>query len=335
MSSSLRILVIDDSLTAREKFKEFLEADGAGVLLAKDAEQGAELLRSENPDCLLLDYRLPGVSGLEFLSQLSADDNGLPLPVVMLTGEGNESVAVEAMKAGVHDYLVKGAITQHNLLRAVQNAIEKVATERELLARNERIEQLTQELTEANCRLTLMSRLDPLTKLFNRAAFEESVTLEHERFVQYGRVYSVIMLDVDHFKLFNDSLGHQAGDACLQRIAQCLNKATKSMDVVGRYGGEEFIVLAPETELQGAPVLAERIREEVCELDIRHPASPTAESVTVSLGIAQDPAERWEEVVKKADQALYAAKRNGRNRVCVHQAESYSVADPAECEVSP
>jgi len=335
MNSGQRFLVIDDSLTARMRFKELLEADGATVLLAEDAEQGAELLRSENPDCLLLDYKLPGVNGIEFLTQLLADSDHPRVPVVMLTGEGSESVAVEAMKAGAQDYLVKGAITQQNLQRAIQNAIDKVAAERQLAERNERIEYLTQELAEANSQLALTSRLDPLTKLFNRRVFEESITLEHERSVRCKHIYAVIMLDIDHFKLFNDTQGHQAGDECLRRVARCINDSVRGMDVVGRYGGEEFIVLAPETPLEGAEVLAERIRAEVHALKVPHRASITAEMVTVSVGVAQGSAERWEEVIKNADDALYAAKRAGRNRVCVYEAESHRVADRAECEVSP
>jgi len=318
MKSGQRYLVIDDSLTARMKFKELLEIDGATVLLANDISHGAELLRSENPDCLLLDYKLPDMSGLEFLTQLRSDSDSPPIPVVMLTGEGSESVAVEAMKAGAQDYLVKGDITQQNLHRAIQHAIEIVSADRELAAKNDRIEQLTQELTEGNSQLALMSRLDPLTKLFNRRVFDECITLEHDRSVRCKHEYTVIMIDIDHFKLFNDTQGHQAGDECLRRVARCIGDAVRSLDIVGRYGGEEFIVLAPETSSDGGLVLAERIRREVHALKLEHPASKTADVVTASLGTAQGPTQAWEDVVKKADEALYAAKESGRNRVYHH-----------------
>ena len=334
MKSGQRFLVIDDSLTARMRFKELLEADGATVLLAEDASQGAELLRSENPDCILLDYKLPDLSGLEFLTQLQADRDHSPVPVVMLTGEGSESVAVEAMKAGAQDYLVKGEITQQNLHRAIQYAIEKVSAEQELTAKNDRIEQLTQELTEANSQLALMSRLDPLTKLFNRRVFDESITFEHDRSVRCKHKYAVIMLDIDHFKQFNDTQGHQAGDDCLRRVARCISDSVRVMDIVGRYGGEEFIILAPETPSSSGRTLAERIRAEVYEMKVPHSASTTSDVVTVSLGVADGPADKWEDVVRKADEALYAAKRSGRNRVCIHEAQSHGSTDRSKCEVS-
>jgi len=319
-----RILVIDDSLTVRMRLTSLLEAAGFTVLVADDAEQGAGVLRAENPDCLLLDNQLPGVSGLEFLAQLTADTSRDRVPVVMITGEGSESIAVEAMKSGAQDYLVKSELTQQGLQRAIENAIEKVAVERELGARNARIEQLTQELTEANSKLALASRLDPLTKLFNRRVFEESITLEHERSVRHDHVYSVLMLDIDKFKQFNDTQGHQAGDKCLQQFARCITDSTRVLDIVCRYGGEEFIVLVPETGQEDARILAERIRSHLHDLNISHSASSTAAVVTVSIGVAQSPAKRWEDVVKLADDAVYAAKRNGRNRVCVHQAGSHA-----------
>jgi two-component system chemotaxis family response regulator WspR len=272
MNGNLRILLLDDSLTARMKVKELL------------------------------------------------DDNG--------------TVAVDVMKGGAQDYLVKGEITRQNLHRAIRNAIEKVAAQLEQAAKTDRIERLTKELAEANSQLALLSRLAPLTKLSNRRVLEESTTQEHERSVRCTHTYCIIMLDIDHFKRFNDTQGHQAGYECLRRVARRISDSTRVIDIDGRYGGEEFIVLTPETPLEGVQLPAERIRAEVHALGVPHLAVTSAEAVTVSIGVAQDPAERCEETIKNADEALYAAKRNGRNPVCNHEAESHGVVDHAECEVS-
>jgi diguanylate cyclase (GGDEF)-like protein len=176
-------------------------------------------------------------------------------------------------------------------------------------------------------KLALASRLDPLTGVLNHGAWVESITLEHERALRDGGIYSVMMIGLDHFKALNDSQGHQAGDACLQKLAQCLLRACCALESVGRYGGEEFVVLLRETGLEGAQALAEHIRKAVSDSCVPHSANPVAERVTVSVGVASAPANRWEDVVKQADEALHTAKALGRNMVWTqesprHEAES-------------
>jgi len=190
------------------------------------------------------------------------------------------------------------------------------AQQQDLLFQNERMEELARELGEANVQLTLVSRLDPLTHLLNRRAWHEEADAEHGRANRYGRTYSILMIDVDYFKRFNDTQGHQAGDDCLARVAACIAQICRSSDAVGRYGGEEFVVLVPETDHEESLALAHRIRSGVAGLAIAHPASPVAPCVTVSVGVASRAGDSWEGVVKQADEALYAAKRSGRNRVC-------------------
>ncbi|MCP4592024.1 MAG: diguanylate cyclase [bacterium] len=328
----VKVLVVDDSLTVRMTVKDLLQDEDTNVLLAEDGRRGIELCRSESPDCILLAYEMPNMNGFEFLTEMRALANHLPPAVVMLTGKGAASVAVEAMKRGAQDYLVKADFTPEALRYAVRHAITRVRAEREIAQKSKQIERLAQELAEANIQLSQLSRLDSLTKLLNRRAFEESITLEHERSLRCDRVYSIIMIDIDHFKQFNDTQGHQAGDDCLQRVAACMAQTARGMDLVGRYGGEEFIILAPETTPEGARTLCERIRQAVCDLNIPHPASATAEQLTISVGVATGPAKRWEDMVKRADDALYAAKDGGRNRVCAHQAEPEVVTETCQAE---
>ncbi|MEM8737119.1 MAG: GGDEF domain-containing protein [Planctomycetota bacterium] len=232
---------------------------------------------------------------------------------------------------------------RRRLQREVHRLRRQIAQLREdnraLADRNDTVEQLSAELMRFNLDLSQASRLDPMTGLLNRAAFEALLGQEHAlaaTAVAQGRSrpYSVIMIDVDHFKAFNDALGHPAGDQCLIRVAQAVQQAVRKSDAVGRYGGEELIVLCPGLDTPDATHLAERLRLAVRELAIEHPARPLAPAedkpsarpvVTVSLGLATggkpanaaqpDPPTQASAVVVAADRLLYRAKHAGRDRV--------------------
>lgn len=194
-----------------------------------------------------------------------------------------------------------------------------------LIDRNDAVERLSAELMRFNLDLSQVSRMDPMTGLLNRAAFESCLAQEHAlsnsaREVGRTRPYSVIMLDVDHFKAFNDAHGHPAGDRCLIDVAKAVQATVRRSDFVGRYGGEEIIILCPGLLTQNAADLAERIRSAVRDLHIAHPQSSVAPMVTVSLGLATGGLEdcgheNGGAVVVAADQMLYHAKNAGRDRV--------------------
>ncbi|MEK7710390.1 MAG: diguanylate cyclase [Planctomycetota bacterium] len=199
--------------------------------------------------------------------------------------------------------------------RRVQQELQNAAEE--LANKNTELEILAAELAELNTELDHTARCDVLTGLWNRRAWHESAKLEHQRCVRHHTPYAAVMIDVDHFKRYNDTLGHPAGDECLRRVAQCLASALRVTDLLGRYGGEEFAMLLPETDREGAINLAERIREAIWNLNLSHSASPTADRVTISLGVAAcQGAATLDDVIQTADKALYAAKKAGRNRVC-------------------
>ncbi|MFH1417729.1 MAG: diguanylate cyclase [Planctomycetota bacterium] len=314
-----RILFVDDEANVLDGLRRTLRPMESKWKMAflDSAERALEMLQQETVDAIVSDLRMPGMDGLQMLRNIRGHECYASVAVVMLTGEGSESTAVEAMKCGAQDYLVKGSVTCELIQQTIENAVAAVVRERQLVERNEKITQLSKQLAETNVTLSQMSRLDSMTKLLNRQAWEEAIALERERSVRHGRSYAVIMIDIDHFKQFNDSMGHPAGDECLRAVATCIDQSTRVIDMVGRYGGEEFIVLAPETDLDGAMVLAERIRSAIWDLHMPHPASKTAERVTVSVGVAVRPVAPWEDVVKEADEALYAAKDGGRNQVQV------------------
>ncbi len=319
MFTMKRVLFVDDEIDVLDGLRRVLRPMQGqwNMVFLDSAEKVLELLQQQTVVAIVADVRMPGMDGLQLLRVIRGHECYASVAVVMLTGKGSESIAVEAMKSGAQDYLVKGSVTRELVQKTIECSLASVATQRQLAERNERIEQLSEQLAEANIELSLTSRLDSPTKLLNRRAWEEAAVLEQDRSARHNHSYGIIMIDIDHFKQFNDSAGHQAGDECLCRVARCIDQSSRATDVVGRYGGEEFIVLAPETDLDGSKVLGEQIRSAIWELNIPHPASKKSERVTVSVGVASRPQSPWENVVKEADDALYAAKDGGRNQVCV------------------
>jgi len=183
------------------------------------------------------------------------------------------------------------------------------------------VRERTQQLEEANRKLAQISYLDAVTEVSNRRSFEEELTMEWRRSTRTGSRLSLLMIDIDNFKAFNDTAGHQAGDECLKKVAAVIDEGVRRAgDVVSRYGGEEFAVLLPDTDLNGAGALAERIRAAVEERNVFHPA--TQKAVTVSIGVAtasgRDDGEP-SQLVRAADAALYRAKREGRNLVRISE----------------
>lgn len=176
------------------------------------------------------------------------------------------------------------------------------------------------QLQAANRELQKLSSTDRLTSLYNRGHWEEALRLEHARHVRYGTSAALVMFDIDHFKRVNDTYGHQCGDSVIQRVADVVREHTREADIAGRYGGEEFAVLMPDTDKHGGAMFAERLRAAVEALDVMH----EGESIrcTISLGVADmvGPIDDYKTLIERADQALYASKENGRNRVSVDEA---------------
>jgi diguanylate cyclase (GGDEF)-like protein len=208
-----------------------------------------------------------------------------------------------------------GIVDLTDLQAAMNGALERRSRDLEVavMAR-------TSELMAANAKLEKLSLRDGLTGLLNRRAMAAKLGELHSLCQRYGNEYSVILLDIDHFKLFNDSQGHLQGDSALEQVAGALEDSIRVSDSVYRYGGEEFLAALPETDGKSAMQVAERIRDRIAALKIPHTESPTADFLTVSLGLthlaSRESAAQgsWEDVVERADRALYRAKRNGRNR---------------------
>jgi diguanylate cyclase (GGDEF)-like protein len=297
----LKVLICDDDPADRKLVRKYLEKipDREIVLLeAGHAEEIQDALDKGRIDLVLMDNQMPGKSGMEWLAEIVGRNLA---PVVMLTGSGSEEIAVQALQEGAIGYLSKSALSPEKLIRAIDTALDKWARLQQARADREQLERL--------------ANFDPLTSLYNRQAILGKLRELINRAQRYDEQLAVIMLDIDHFKKVNDCYGHLTGDDVLEKLANLIRANIRSTDIAGRYGGEEFIILLPHTDLLSARVVAERLRKMVENAEMKDSAGNTF-CITVSQGISS-----WEAgddahaLISRADEALYQAKKNGRNRV--------------------
>lgn len=281
---------------------------------ATEAMAFAERVR---PTVILQDLVLPDIDGLTLLQQFRANALTSQVPVVVLSNKEDPTVKSEAFTLGASDYLVKlpdpielrARIRHHS--KAYLNQIQRDQAYLALRESQSRLEELNVELQR-------LSSIDGLTGLSNRHFLQEYLTAEWKRAKREQSSLSVVMIDVDDFKLYNDTYGHLAGDEALKSVAEAIKRTfVRPVDAVARFGGEEFMVVLPDTSLAGARYVAEKLRSSVEMLRIPHRAT-ASNNLTVSIGVASavpQPGDSAAELVRAADTALYACKRNGRNRV--------------------
>jgi diguanylate cyclase (GGDEF)-like protein len=467
MTDKLDILVIDDDETDRMNVQRLLDSEdvNANVHEASDCSSGIAKMKSNNIDCVLIDYKLPDATGLEVLEELRGV-NGNNVPLILLTGVGNEQLATEAMKKGASDYLSKSKLNGESLVRSINNAIQvrsfekkvcvaelaladseksyrtivetvsdvifrlgpdqkvefinpairffgydpaelvghsieefidippngqrfisKIATQavgplstsnlevniKESIMEGEvrlipvlldafglwnvpdeevfkndvdkqflgtlciarnimEIKAVEEELLQAQHRLIDMvdelkkiSTIDALTGIANRRFFDEYSEKEWRRAQRDKKSFTVVMIDLDSFKSYNDTYGHQRGDACLKEVAEVIKSSMKRpSDLAARYGGEEFILTLPETDKEGGYKLAEMLRQQIMALKLEHKNNASGNEITISLGVASvvaEPGMLFPDLISQADNALYEAKRSGRNRTVVFGGE--------------
>lgn len=304
----IRVLLIEDNPGDARLIREFLIGTGGGTFRvdwAEGLEDGLRRLVPGRADIVLLDLSLPESKGLDTVAKVLT--HAPWVPVVVLTGLDDASVAVDAVRRGAQDYLVKGQIDGNLLGRAIRYAIERKEVESKLADANTRLEQ-------ANRRLEELATTDGLTGLCNRRRFMEMLERECQRVHRTGGDLALAMLDLDRFKSVNDTLGHAAGDRVLAEVAAVMRESARATDVIARYGGDEFLILTPDTAADEAVVGAERIRQRIADHPI--PFSGRTLQVTVSIGVgatADGRAVSADALLKLADEALYAAKQGGRN----------------------
>jgi diguanylate cyclase (GGDEF)-like protein len=306
-----RILVVDDHEDNIELLRARLEARGYEVEGASDGQAALDAVQRTCPDLILLDVMMPKMDGMEVVRRLKAksEANELPfIPVIMQTALDSTENKVEGLDAGADDYITKPINFAE--LEARVNSLLRIKGLQSALAAREK------ELSELNNQLTRISLTDGLTQVENRRSLNERLHDMWNHSVRLHEPISLVMCDIDKFKSVNDQYGHQAGDAVLKEFAQLLKGEAREIDRVGRYGGEEFLLILPGTVLDAAVTFAERLREKVEGHTFSYEGGTL--SRTMSCGVAASPHPRVKDedaLLRSADDALYVAKETGRNKV--------------------
>jgi diguanylate cyclase (GGDEF)-like protein len=293
-----RILVVDDAMENVQILHQALR-DEHEVLFALSGEKALEVALAQQPDLILLDAVMPGMDGYAVCAALEASPRLQDIPVIFVTALSQPEDETRALEAGAVDFISK----PFNVAVVRARVRSQLTIKRQADAMRE------------------LSMTDGLTGMANRRHFNDRLAAEWRRCARAGVPLSLIMIDIDHFKLYNDRYGHQAGDLCLQQVSAAMKRcASRPQDLLARYGGEEFILLLPQEGPEGVAAVAQRIQDEVRKLALPHEASPTAATVTISMGLAtaMPPLEPQDAntLIRSADGNLYRAKQTGRDRYC-------------------
>ena len=292
------MLIVDDDAAIRESMNEFVDMSGYQSVTAVSAEEALSKLAEARVDVVITDIMLPGMDGLELTDRIKKEYD---IDVIVMTGYSGDYSYEEAISKGASDFVFKPVRFEELLLR-----LRRVLKER----------RLTQERVQMLDKLKRLSITDGLTKLYNSRYFYNQLKAEIDRTSRYQRPLSLLLLDIDQFKEYNDSFGHLEGDKVLVRLGQVIKTCLRKMDSAYRYGGEEFTVILPETEGDEAATVAERIRSCVAKEKLFPRDQKEKYTITISIGVTEYI--RDEEVaifVQRADKAMYLSKQSGRNRV--------------------
>jgi len=294
-----RILIVDDDDAIRDSMQEFIERSGFTAFSAASAEEAMELLSKEVIHVAITDIILPGRDGLELTDFIKS---GYDIDVIVMTGYSGDYSYEEAINKGASDFVFKPVRFEELLLR-----LKRVLKER----------RLTKERAKMLGKLQNLAITDGLTKLYNSRHFYNQLDVEVGRSRRYNHPLALLLLDIDHFKEFNDAYGHLEGDKVLVSISLNIQDCLRAMDSAYRYGGEEFTVILPETNGEEARTVAERIRRKIAS-EPHTPNSDKNQSVTISIGVTEYVnGEEAAAFVQRADQAMYASKGKGRNIVTI------------------
>ncbi|OEU77916.1 MAG: diguanylate cyclase response regulator [Desulfobacterales bacterium C00003060] len=295
----MKVLIVEDDQVTRRLLEALLKKWGYEVLsTCEGTEALEELEKPEAPNLVISDWMMPGMDGLELCRKIRKTESSGYIYFIIVTARGEKQCVVEGFEAGADDYLIKPFDREELKCRI----------------------QIGKRIIDLEHRLTRLASTDALTGALNRRAFTEKVEIEIHRATRENATFSFLLADIDYFKKVNDTFGHQAGDFVLQKFTERLSSCSRPYDFIGRYGGEEFVMCLPGTDVLQARSIAERLRREVEDMSIQPADVSQSIQITASIGVASfrlASKETVDSITMRADEAMYKAKREGRNRVCV------------------
>lgn len=341
------ILVVDDNLVNLKLLTGMLSQHGYKVNAANNAKEALEQIKVESPDLILLDIKMPEINGYQLCSLIKSRAETQNIPIIFFSGITQSIEKIKAFSVGGVDFITKPFQGIEVIIR-IEHQLKLAALQKELLQKNKVLEEelchrskmeallmrqkahLEREikqrkfmeglLRDRNLRLSRQANIDALTQVANRRHFDGCFIREWQRATNESQPLSLVLCDVDYFKLYNDNYGHQEGDRCLYKVAQTLaSVANLPGDLVARYGGEEFVLILPDTYNYAAIAVIQNIQRLIAGLKIIHKKSVVSNYVTLSFGgVTLLPNEKIarEDLLKRADESLYRAKHKGRNQVC-------------------
>jgi len=302
------ILVVEDESNNRFLLQTYLSADGYTVELARSGEEAIEKVESVNVSVIILDVMLPGMDGFETCRQLKKRKNANFIPIILVTALRGNQERIKGTEAGADDFISK-PVNRIELLTRIKSLLR-------IKRLQETLEAKIKELETVKAKLRKLAITDGLTRLFNYRAFRKQLMLEISRSKRFKLPLSLIIMDIDNFKNYNDLFGHPRGDRVLKIFAKLISENIRDLDFLARYGGEEFALILPGTGKKDAGVVAEKIRHLIEDAPFPEENKLPGKCLTVSLGVATFPkdTDNENEFIRFADEALYKAKINGRNK---------------------
>lgn len=290
----LSILYVEDEKDIREPIIEFLKRRAKEIYSATNGVEGLDLYVKYSPDIVITDINMPKMNGLEMSARIK--DINRNAQIIIMTAHSQEELLLKAIEIGINRYVLK-PVEREKLMEAIFASVDIIVLEKEVEEQKKKLEE--------------MATKDMLTGIYNRQKFNEILSIEFYKNKRYGRISSIIMFDIDYFKTVNDNYGHLVGDEVLKWVCKQVKENIRVSDAFARWGGEEFVILASETNLEDGVKLAEKLRKIIEDGKFRPDLK-----ITCSFGVTQtDGSEEINQVIKRCDDALYSAKRNGRNRV--------------------
>lgn len=309
----MNILVADDELSIRNLVAELLKDEGHNVTLAEDGEDALLKFRERWHEIVFSDIRMPRMSGIELLAEVKKINESTQF--IIMTSHASIDNSIAALKKGAFDYILKPFEDLDVVIDAANRAMASLSAIRQQEYLLNTLSRQNDELGNLNIKFRELAIRDGLTGLFNHRHAQDRLAEEFDRAKYFGRDLSIIFMDLDNFKFFNDTHGHQAGDEVLQLLCKLMSGEIRDSDVLARWGGEEFIVICPETGKDKACALAEKIRKMVTEFEFPHASEQPLGVMSVSIGVttSNEDINDVEALVKLADDGAYHAKGSGRN----------------------